>query len=144
MPADLTNLFQAILTRYRLFRGPTDAYTLTAGRMYRTMAPARANFPLIILTQVGGVLLETFQDGALEDVSMQMSIFDKFPNDASRASGIMQSLVGIFDRCELFIPSEEIYVGMRREGLQREVIEDQTHIHISQDWLIMRHVPAWR
>ena len=144
MAADLTNLYQAIYKRYAKFTGETDAYTLTGGRLFRTMAPAGAEFPYIVLAQIGGSISEMFSGDALEDALFQMSIFDVFINDISRASSITQSMIHIFNWAELYIPSDEIFIRMRREGLQRETVDERTHIHITQDWLIERHVPAWR
>ena len=144
MPADPTDLLQAIYKRYAKFTGPTDAYTLTVGRLYRTQAPAGAKFPYIVVTLVGGSIGEMFSGNALEDATVQMSVFDEFRNDASGASAIMQSLIAIFNWCELHVPAAETFIRMRREGLQQEVTEDQTHIHVFQDWLIERQVPAWR
>lgn len=130
--------------RYESFRGPTDAYTLTAGRLHRTMAPANTTPPYIVVMQIGGTIAEMFSGESIEDVSLQMSVYDEFRNDISRASAIMQSLIGIFNWCTLAIPGIDVYIRMRREGMQRELIEDQDYVHVSQDWFLERQVPAWR
>ena len=143
MAADLTDLFQALYKRYAKFRGPTDAYTLTDGRFHRTLAPAGQTFPYIVVTQIGGAILEMFSGDALEDASFQTSVFAEFRNDASAASAIIQSLIGIFNWSTLHIPAHETFIRMRREGLQREVVEDQDIIHISQDWFVEREIQAW-
>ena len=144
MAADLTNLFEAMYKRYALFTGPTDAYTLTTGRIYRAAAPAGATVPYIVVTQVGGSILEMFSRDSIESATIQMSVYDRFKNDASGASQIMQSLIHIFNWCALYIPSDETYIRMRREAMQKETVEDRTYIHIWQDWTAERQVPSWR
>jgi len=144
MPADITDLFSALYERYAQFTGDRDAYTLTGGRFHRAQAPDPTVFPCIVVVQVGGDIGEMFSGDSLESATIQTSIFAKFRNDASTASAIARSLIAIYNRCELAIPEDEEFVSMLREGLQRESIENSTHIHIAQDWAITRHIPKWR
>ena len=144
MPADITDLFAAMYERYAQFTGDRDAYTLTGGRFHRAQAPSPTVFPCIVLVQVGGDVGEMFSGDSLETATVQMSVFAEFRNDASAASAIMRSLVAIFNRCELAIPEDEFFVSMLREGLQRESVENGTHIHVAQDWAITRPIPKWR
>ena len=142
MASDLTNVFNAIYERYAGFVGEDDPYTLTDGRMHRTLAPAPTVFPCIVVALIGGDIKEMFSGDSLDTAILQMSVFAEFGNDASTASAIMRRLIAIYNRCELWIPEDESYVAMIREGFQRESVEDRTHIHIAQDWAIVRHIPA--
>ena len=144
MPADITDLFAAMYERYAQFTGDRDAYTLTGGRFHRAQAPSPTVFPCIVAVQVGGNIGEMFSGDSLESATVQMSVFAEFKDDASTVSAIMRSLIAIFNRCELAIPEDEIFVSILRAGLQRESIENGTHIHIAQDWAITRHIPKWR
>ena len=144
MTADMTDIFEAIYQRYAKFRGGQDAYTLTGGRLYRTQAPAGADFPYIIVSNFGGIIHEMFSGEALEDINIQFSIYDKFRNDASNASAAMLSLIAIFNWCDLYIPGAQKFIRMRREGMQIEQSEELTHVHISQDFRVERQVPTWR
>ncbi len=148
MAANMTNLFEAIYTRYAMFRAEDDAYTLTEGRMARTQAPdlwGKAHVPYIVVTQIGGSIDEMFSGDALENVNLQFSVFHRFRNDAGPASLVMQSLIQFFNFRTLHIPGTEEYIRMRRDGMQRETIDIRTYIHISQDWFVEQQVPHdWR
>jgi len=144
MTADMTDIFEAIYQRYAKFRGEQDAYTLTDGRLYRTQAPPGADFPYIVVSNVSGIVHEMFSGEALEDIDIQFSIYDKFRNDATTASAIMLSLIAVFNWCDLSISGAQDFIRMRREGMQREICEDMTHVHVSQDFKLERQVPTWR
>jgi len=144
VPADITDLFDALYKRYALFRGDRDAYTLTGGRFHRAQAPSPTVFPCIVAVQMGGSIGEMFSGDSLETATLQTSVFAEFKNDASTASAIMRSLAAIYNRCTLVIPEDEAFVSILREGLPRESVENGTHIHIAQDWAITRHIPKWR
>jgi len=144
VPADITDLFAALYERYAQFTGDRDAYTLTAGRFHRTQAPSPTVYPCIVVAQAGGDIGEMFSGDSLETATIQTSVFAEFGNDASPASAIMRSVIAIYNRCTLEIPEDEFFVSMLREGLQRESVENGTHIHIAQDWAVTRHIPKWR
>ena len=144
MAADLTDLFAALYERYAQYVGERDAYTLTDGRFHRTLAPSPTVFPCIVLSLVGGDIKEMFSGDSLDTAFIQMSVFAKFENDASGASAIMRSLIAIFNRSNLWIPEDECFVSILRNGYQREIVENRTHIHISQDWAIVRQIPIGR
>jgi len=141
MAADLTDLFAAIYERYTEFSGDADPYTYTDGRMHRVQAPSPTKFPCIVVALVGGDVREMFSGDSLDTAILQMSLFAKFKNDVEEASAVMRRLIEIYNRCVLWIPGAETYVSMIREGYQREAIENRTHIHIAQDWAVVRHVP---
>lgn len=142
MSADMTDLFQAIYTRYARFKSPVSPHTLTGGRLFRTQAPAGVQAPYIVITQIGGSINEMFSHDALEEVMAQMSVFGEFNNDMAPTSQIMQGLITIFNWCILHIPGAETYIRMRREGMQHEIVDDMIYAHIWQDWVIEKQVPA--
>ena len=146
MATDMTDLFQALYDRYRFFDEAWDAYTLTGGRFYRAQAPDAAvqEGPIVVVSQTGGNINAMFSKDTLEEVMLQMAVYDQFRNDASRASRVMKSLIAIFEYATFVIPAAEAFVCMRREGMQLESIEDRTHVQIVQNWMLTQHVPAWR
>ena len=123
-----------------------DPYTLTGGRFYRMMAPDNAveNGPIVVVSQTGGTIFPMFSKDTIEQVSIQTSVFDVFRNDASRASRVMRGLIAIYEYRALLIPDSALFISMKREGMQQEMIEDRTHVHILQNWMVSQHVPAWR
>jgi len=144
MALDMTDIYAALYERFDRFHDINDAFTLTDGRLYRTQAPAGPTFPCIVVTQVGGNVSEMFSGESLDDITLQMSVFAEYRNDATLASKIMKSLIEIYNWQELAIPSGEAFLRMRREGIQQEVIEDRSHIHVFQDWILEIQVPTWR
>ncbi len=144
MALDMTDVYAALYERFDKFHDVDDAFTLTDGRFYRSQAPVPTVFPCIVIAQIGGSISEMFSLESLDDISLQMSVFAEYRNDTTLASKIMRSLIRIYNWKELTIPSGETFLRMRREGIQQEVVEDRTHIHIFQDWVLEVQVPTWR
>jgi len=110
--------------------------------LFRTQAPPGVDFPIIVVQQTGGSINEMFSGESLDNISLQMSVFDEYRNDATRASKLMRNLVDIYNWQELPIPDADEFIRMKRDGLPTETIEDMSHIHIYQDWTLEHQVPT--
>ena len=133
----MNDLFAAIVSKFRNVRGADSAYGLTEGRMYRSRAIEKADYPYIVVHAIGGTILGIFGEEQIEQARMQFNIVDIFDGNAKRAGTIWESLVSTFERQSLTL-LDGTFIVMRREGLPRETI-DESVVEIIGDFLLEQH-----
>jgi len=138
----MTDLWRSIKAEFDRYRGDNDPYTLVGGRIYRSYAPERATMPYIVVSLLGGPILWMYGAKQLEQARLQIDVYDEIRHGApARALKIFEGLVRILEHADLTMEDGSTHIITRREGLPREVIEEDV-IHISGDWLCERQVAA--
>ena len=135
----MNDIFESIYQRYALFIGASDAFTLTGGRMFRTIAKEKAERPYIVVSLIGGAPLRMFGLRQIEQASVQFMVVDDFDGDARNAGNIWNSLISIFEY-QTLVFMDGTFMVMKRDTLPREVIETDV-VEISGDFTLEQQTP---